>query len=93
MMREGKARVKLTGPYRISDETSLPYSDVDVYAHQLVENSQQQIFLGTDWPHVMVKNTMPNDVDLCDLFTNWGVKDSLQDLILVKNPERLYQFD
>ena len=42
---------------------------------------------------MMVKNTMPNDVNLCDLFTNWGVKNSLQDLILVKNPERLYQFD
>lgn len=42
---------------------------------------------------MMVKNTMPNDVNLCDLITNWGVKNSLQDLILVKNPERLYQFD
>ena len=93
MMREGRAWVKLTGPYRISSEASLPYSDVDVYAHQLIENSPQQIVWGTDWPHVMVKNTMPNDADLCDLLTNWGVKDSLQDLILVKNPERLYRFD
>ena len=93
MMREGRAWVKFTGPYRISNEVSLPYGDVDGFAHRLIENSPQQIVWGTDWPHVMVKNAMPNDADLCDLLTNWGVTDTLKNLILVENPERLYQFN
>jgi predicted TIM-barrel fold metal-dependent hydrolase len=93
LMREGRAWVKLTAPYRISGIGKLPYGDVDIFAKTILENSPSQIVWGTDWPHVMVKNTMPNDADLCNLLFDWVPNESLRELILVKNPQRLYQFD
>lgn len=92
LMREGRAWVKFTAPYRISSAGNLPYGDVDPFAQTILQNSPGQIVWGTDWPHVMVKNVMPNDADLCDLFFGWVKDESLRELILVKNPERLYDF-
>ena len=92
LMREGRAWVKFTGPYRISSSANFPYSDVNEFAHAIVMNSPRQIVWGTDWPHVMVKNAMPNDADLCDLLQDWVEDSALLKAILVKNPERLYDF-
>ena len=93
LMREGRAWVKFTAPYRISGIGNLPYGDVDIFAKTFLENSPSQIVWGTDWPHVMVKNEMPNDADLCNLLFDWVPDESLRELILVKNPQRLYQFN
>ncbi len=92
LMREGRAWVKFTAPYRISSLGNLPYDDVDTFAKVILENSPNQIVWGTDWPHVMVKGLMPNDADLCNLLFNWVSDESLRELILVKNPEQLYDF-
>ena len=92
LMREGRAWVKFTAPYRISSLGNTPFSDVDLFARTILENNPHQIVWGTDWPHVMVKNIMPNDADLCNIFFGWVADESLRKLILVKNPERLYSF-
>jgi len=41
---------------------------------------------------VMVKNTMPHDADLCDLFGEWVSDSHLRQAILVNNPAMLYDF-
>lgn len=92
MMREGRAWVKLTGAYRISNEATPPYADVNRFAEALIDANPEQILWGTDWPHVMVKGFMPNDADLCDLLGNWIQEPALLQQILVSNPERLYDF-
>jgi predicted TIM-barrel fold metal-dependent hydrolase len=92
MMREGRAWVKFTGTYRISEQAAPPYSDVNPFAEALIKANPQQIVWGTDWPHVMVKGLMPNDADLCDLLGNWIQEPALLTQILVSNPERLYDF-
>ncbi len=40
----------------------------------------------------MVKGTMPNDGDLCDLLMNWAGDDGMLRQVLVDNPARLYGF-
>jgi len=92
MMRAGRAWVKLTGPYRISAQ-ALPYADTDAYARALVDAAPAQVVWGSDWPHVMVKNTMPNDGDLVDLLGNWIADAATREQVLVRNPARLYDFD
>jgi predicted TIM-barrel fold metal-dependent hydrolase len=91
LMRDARAWVKLTGPYRITTG-ALPYADVTPYAHALIEAAPQQVIWGTDWPHVMVKSGMPNDGDLADLLATWIPDAGLREQVLVKNPERLYGF-
>ncbi|MGZ5231646.1 MAG: amidohydrolase family protein [Burkholderiales bacterium] len=91
LMRQGKAWVKLTGPYRIS-KGPLPYGDTLAFAHALLEAAPQQVVWGTDWPHVMVKGAMPNDGDMADLLLDWVPDAALREQVLVKNPARLYGF-
>ena len=91
LAQSGHCWVKLTGPYRISTGP-LPYPDVTPFAHALLQAAPNQILWGTDWPHVMLKGTMPNDAALCDLLSDWIPDASLRSRVLVHNPARLYGF-
>jgi 2-pyrone-4,6-dicarboxylate lactonase len=92
LVREGKAWVKLTGPYRISQQSAPPYADVQPFADALVRANPTRLLWGSDWPHVMVKGSMPNDADLCDLMGGWVQDDNLRSQVLVNNPAQLYGF-
>ena len=87
----GKCWVKLTGPYRISS-VELPYSDVDAFARALIAEAPNRLLWGSDWPHVMMKKTMPDDGHLADTFARYASADQLRKQILVDNPAQLYQF-
>lgn len=91
LMKAGKAWVKFTGPYRISGE-ALPHADTNALAHALIVANQERVLWGTDWPHVMVKNAMPNDGDLCDLLSSWIPDAATREQVLVRNPAKLYGF-
>ena len=92
LMREERAWVKLTGPYRITTEERIPYSDTNPFAHALIAANSRQVVWGTDWPHVMVKGMMPNDADLLDLLQVWIPDPAIRKQVLSENPGRLYQF-
>lgn len=90
-MQRGPAWAKLTGPYRISAQP-FPYPDVIPFARQLMAAAPGRVVWGTDWPHVMVKEKMPNDGDLCDLLSDWIPDPTQRRRVLVENPARLYGF-
>lgn len=90
LMKRGKCWVKLTGPYRISNQP-LPHGDTVDYARALLEAHPERVVWGTDWPHVMVKGAMPNDGELADLLLEW-VPEGLREQVLVRNPATLYGF-
>ena len=91
LMRQEKAWVKMTGPYRICDG-DLPYMDMRPFNDAVITANPHQLIWGSDWPHVMVKKKMPHDADLCDLFGDWVKDPSLRNSILVNNPCILYDF-
>jgi 2-pyrone-4,6-dicarboxylate lactonase len=90
-LKAGKAWVKLTGPYRISTAAQ-PHADTIPFAHALLEAAPDRVIWGTDWPHVMVKGTMPNDGDLANLLLDWVPDEALRQRVLVENAARLYGF-
>lgn len=94
LVRDGRAWVKLTGPYRISREP-LPHADTSAFAAALVEAAPDRLVWGTDWPHVKVAwdYAMPNDGDLADLLAAWVPDATTRHKVLVENPARLYGFD
>ena len=92
LMREERAWVKLTGPYRITTEERIPYSDTNPFALALIAANSRQVVWGTDWPHVMAKGMMPNDADLLDLLQVWIPDPAIRKQVLSENPGRLYQF-
>jgi predicted TIM-barrel fold metal-dependent hydrolase len=91
LMKRDKAWVKLTGPYRITT-APLPYRDTIPPAKALIEANAERVIWGTDWPHVMLKGTMPNDGDLADVLGHWLPDAALREQVLVRNPAKLYAF-
>jgi 2-pyrone-4,6-dicarboxylate lactonase len=92
LLRAGKAWVKMTGPYRISNQTAPPYDDLTACVDAVVAANPEQLLWGSDWPHVMVKHAMPNDADLLNLLKDWVPDTKIRQQILVSNPARLYGF-
>jgi 2-pyrone-4,6-dicarboxylate lactonase len=93
LLKERRAWVKLTGPYRISSG-DYPFTDTNVFANALFDAAPDRIVWGTDWPHVKASWSipMPNDGDLADLLATW-VPPSLLKRVLVDNPATLYGFE
>lgn len=91
LMRAGRAWVKLTGPYRISSQ-ALPYPDTVPFARELLRAAPERVVWGSDWPHVMMKSSMPNDGALCDVLSDWIPDTGLRKQVLVDNPAVLYGF-
>jgi 2-pyrone-4,6-dicarboxylate lactonase len=91
LLREEKAWVKMTGPYRICDG-DLPYADMRPFNEAVITANPNRLVWGSDWPHVMVKKQMPHDADLCDLFGSWVSDPDLRNSILVNNPCMLYDY-
>jgi predicted TIM-barrel fold metal-dependent hydrolase len=91
LFRTGYCWVKLTGGYRISSEAP-PYRDVIPLVSALLKERPDRLLWGSDWPHVMVKNGMPNTTDLLDLLFDWVPDDKVRKQILVDNPQTLFGF-
>ena len=92
LMQRGKCWVKLTGPYRISTGP-LPHADTQPFADALVAAAPGRLVWGSDWPHVLLEATMPNDGDLVDQIAVWVPDEAVRKRILVDNAEKLYGFE
>ena len=91
LLRDGRAWVKLTAPYRLS-LSEMPYPDTAAFAQALVDAAPGQLLWGSDWPHVWIKTAMPNDGALFDLFSKWVPDAVMRQRILVDHPARVYDF-
>ena len=91
LLRSGRGWAKLSAPYRTSLQPP-PYRDLAPFAHALVDAAPDRLVWGSDWPHVLLESTMPNDGDLVDLIAEWVPDGRTRDRILVQNAEKLYGF-
>ncbi|MFN3937422.1 MAG: amidohydrolase family protein [Gemmobacter sp.] len=93
LMETGRAWVKLSGAYRITAGTDLPYEDVAPFARAIVAANPERALWASDWPHPYVHIPMPNDGALLDLLEDWTPDAATRARILRDNPARLYGFD
>lgn len=91
LLNEGKAWVKLSGAYRIS-EAGAPFHDTIDFARALVAAVPERCVWGSDWPHVSVEGPMFNTGALLDLLPLWVPEEAVRNRILVDNAARLYGF-
>ena len=92
LLQSGRGWAKLSAPYRTSLQEP-PYHDMTPFAQALVAAAPDRLVWGSDWPHVLLETTMPNDGDLVDQIAVWIPDESARRRILVDNPERLYGFE
>jgi predicted TIM-barrel fold metal-dependent hydrolase len=83
--------VKLSGAYRLSRQAA-PFPELRPFIERLLEARPDRLVWASDWPHVFVKNGMPNTTDLLDALADWVPDETLRNRILVDNPAALYGF-
>lgn len=67
-----------------------PFDDFVESVAPLVEEFQDRVLWGTDWPHPNMQNSIPDDGFLVDLIPRLAPTTELQNKLLIDNPERLY---
>jgi len=92
LLQSGRGWSKMSAPYRTSLQEP-PYGDITPFARALVAAAPDRLVWGSDWPHVLLETTMPNDGDLVDQIAVWVPDEAVRRRILVDNPERLYGFE
>jgi 2-pyrone-4,6-dicarboxylate lactonase len=80
---------KATCPDRL-DAGGDPWDDFARSVRPLVEDYQDRVIWGTDWPHPNMETNIPDDGHLVDMIPRIAVTAELQQKVLVTNPIRLY---
>lgn len=80
---------KATCPDRL-DGTSNLWNNFANAVRPLVEEYQDRILWGTDWPHPNMQSNIPDDGHLVDMIPRIATTQELQHKLLVTNPMRLY---
>jgi 2-pyrone-4,6-dicarboxylate lactonase len=83
---------KATCPDRL-DATDDPWNGFASAVCPLVEDYQDRVLWGTDWPHPNMQTNIPDDGHLVDMIPRIAVTEELQHKLLVDNPMRLYWSD
>ena len=90
LVRARTVSVKLSHPYHI-DPSGLPYAAAGALARELCAAGPTQMVWGSDWPHPMRENRMPNDGDLLDLLPGWAGGIDAANAVLTDNARRFYE--
>jgi predicted TIM-barrel fold metal-dependent hydrolase len=103
LLRQGKAVVKLSGPYQVSREPG--YGDIASVARALVDAAPPRVMWDSDWPHTggagrpadqLVEFIEPfrpeDDTANLALLVTWVPDAALRRTILVDTPARFYGF-
>jgi 2-pyrone-4,6-dicarboxylate lactonase len=91
LVREGRAWVKLSGLYRLTNQRK-DFTDTVPLVEALLRANPAQLVWGSDWPHPAIASPMVDDGDLIQALINICSYAELQH-VLVDNPTRLYWSD
>ena len=80
---------KVTCPERLT-VAGPPYEDVVPYCKAIVQEFENRVLWGTDWPHPNMKSHMPDDGALVDYIPQIADTSAQRQKLLVNNPMRLY---
>lgn len=88
---DGRADIwfKATCPDRL-DPAGSPWDDFARSVAPLVEDYQDRVIWGTDWPHPNMDKAIPDDGHLVDMIPRIAPTEALQKKLLVTNPMKLY---
>lgn len=95
LIDDGRAWVKLSGAYLVTQAGAPGYADVAGLAKAFVTAAPERVVWGSDWPHATAsagRQPMPDDADLLDLLLDWAPDEATRARILVDNPAELYDF-
>ena len=105
LLEVGRIWVKISGAYRVGDETNNDFNDpkIGAMARRFFRANPERVVWGTDWPHTPVHGAVAvddqespyRDIDPANLLEElrlWFNETSAMEQILVHNPAKLYAF-
>jgi predicted TIM-barrel fold metal-dependent hydrolase len=91
LIDKGRAWVKLSVTYDLTQDGPPKYADVTKVAQAYVQGAPERMLWGSNWPHPN-EPKKPDDAILFDLLGQWAPSAATRHRILVENPETLYGF-
>jgi 2-pyrone-4,6-dicarboxylate lactonase len=91
LLKRGNWWVMLSNPHRFSRLGSGMDDMVEV-AVRYLDAAPRRLVWGTDWPHPLSREKVPNDGDVLDFMYRYAQDADTQRHILVENPAELFQF-
>jgi 2-pyrone-4,6-dicarboxylate lactonase len=91
LMDDHRFWVKVSGMDRIT-RLGPPYADAQPFASKLIAEFGDRVVWGNDWPHPNHAGPTPNEQQLVDLISAIAPTTTAREALLVRNPQRLYQF-
>lgn len=91
LMSDDRFWVKVSGMDRIT-RLGPPYVDAQPFARTLIAEFGDRVVWGNDWPHPNHAGPVPDEEQLVALIDEIAPTESARHALLVRNPERLYQF-
>lgn len=95
LLESGRAWVKLSGAYIVSEEGAPHYADVAALACSFLQAAPERVLWGSDWPHASASaghQPMPDDAHQMTLLARWTCTARTLHRVLVDNPAELYGF-
>ena len=95
LLSAGRAWVKLSGGYLVSERHSVEDIGLDALARSYIAAAPERIVWGTDWPHATATagvQPMPDDARQVDRLVEWTGDAATLHRVLVDNPQVLYGF-
>lgn len=91
LMGDERFWVKVSGMDRIT-RLGPPYADAQPFARTLIAEFGDRVVWGNDWPHPNHAGPLPDEQQLVDLIAEIAPTEAARHALMVRNPERLYQF-
>lgn len=91
----GRAWVKLSGGYLVSEQRSVQDPALDGLARSFIDANPDRVIWGSDWPHASASagmQPMPDDAQQLERLADWTQTDTTLRRVLVHNPAALYGF-
>jgi predicted TIM-barrel fold metal-dependent hydrolase len=95
LLSAGRAWVKLSGGYLVSERHSVEDIALDALARSYIAAAPERIVWGSDWPHATATaglQPMPDDARQVDRLVDWTGNAVTLQRVLVDNPQVLYGF-
>ena len=91
LLRQGNIWVMMSNGHRVS--TRPHFSEAIAVGKECIKTNPDRLVWGSDWPHPLHADYMPNDADLLELFYSYTDNDqAMHQKVLVDNPAKLFGF-
>jgi|SRR5581483_1263033 len=91
LLRQGNVWLMMSNGHRVS--TRPHFEEAVAVGKQYIKTNPDRLIWGSDWPHPLHEEYMPNDADLLELFYRYTDDDqAIRQKVLVDNPAKLFGF-